>query len=402
LKVRNYRLYWFGQLVSMTGTWMQTTAQALLVLRLTSSAFSVGLVSTLQFLPALFLSLFGGVIADRVNRHRLLFFTQSASLMIAAVYGVLVATNAIALWQIYVLAFLGGLINATDQPVRQSFAATLVPQNLRANAVALNSVLFNSSRILGPALAGVLIGFLGIAPIYFFNALSFVAVLVGLALMNQSTLRAPPAQSEGSVLERLKEGLTYVRRTPEVFLVMVLVAGIGTFGYNFSVTLPLIGGFLLKLTQNAAGYGLLGALMGVGSLLAALATAFGRTVSLRRLFIAALAFSVLLGAVAWSRDYVLSSILLFALGFAGVTFTTNAQTMIQTRVPDELRGRVTSLYFTLFMGSTPIGGLLTSILAHTLGVGWALGVCAALCVVCIALAGAYRSRVQSSFRSQTA
>jgi MFS family permease len=380
----------------MTGTWMQTTAQALLVLRLTDSAFAVGLVSTLQFLPALLLSLVGGVIADRVNRYRLLFFTQSASLTIALVYCALVATGAVQLWHIYVLAFLGGLVNATDQPVRQSFAATLVPQELRANAVALNSVLFNSSRILGPALAGVLIGFVGIAPIYGLNALSFVAVLLGLALMNRSQLRTNPSSEGGSVLERLKEGLNYVRATPEVLLVMILVAGIGTFGYNFSVTLPLIGGFLLNLTQNAAGYGLLGALMGVGSLLAALGTAFGRSVNLRRLFVAATAFSVLLALVAGSRNYLLSSGLLFALGFAGVTFTTNAQTMIQTRVPDRLRGRVTSLYFTLFMGSTPIGGLLTSVLAHAFGVGWALGVCAGLCLVCIGLAVVYRSKVGTS------
>ncbi len=394
LEVRNYRLYWFGQLVSLTGTWMQTTAQALLILRLTKSPFEVGLVSSLQFLPALLLSLVGGVIADRVNRFKMLLTTQSTSLVIAAIYSALIVTNSIQLWEVYVLAFLGGLVNALDQPVRQSFSASLVPSERRANAVALNSILFNSSRIIGPALAGALIGFLGIGAIYALNALSFVAVLIGLLLMDRSSFAAIPARAESSGLERLKEGLRYVRSTPEVLLVLLFVAVIGTFGYNFSITMPLIGGFLLGLTNNAPAYGLLGAALGVGSLLAAFVTAYTRNVSLSRLVMAGTAFSVLLGLVAWSRNYTISVALLLLLGFAGVTFTTNAQTMIQVRVPDALRGRVSSLYFMLFMGSTPIGGLLTGALAHVFGVGLALGICAGLCLVGVGAVMTYHNTLQ--------
>ena len=370
---------------------MQTTAQALLILRLTHSAFAVGIVSTLQFLPALLLSMVGGVIADRVNRYRMLMLTQSLALVLAGVYAVLIITGAIQIWQVYALAFLSGLANALDQPVRQSFSASLVPNERRANAVALNSILFNTSRIVGPALAGVLIVPLGIGAIYGLNALSFVAVLLGLLLMDRTSFMNARPRAEASGLERLREGLRYVRGTPEVFVVMLLVGVIGTFGYNFSVTLPLIGGFLLGLTDNPAAYGLISAGMGVGSLLAAFVTAYARNVSLPRLVMAAAAFSLLLAAVALSRNYALSAGLLLVLGFAGVTFTTNAQTMIQVRVPDELRGRVSSLYFTLFMGSTPIGGLLTSALAHAFGVGTALVICAGLCLVGVGGVMLYRA-----------
>lgn len=369
---------------------MQTTAQALLILRLTNSAFAVGIVSTLQFLPALLLSLVGGVIADRVNRFRMLLLTQSIALVLAGIYAVLIVSGAIQIWQVYVLAFLSGLANALDQPVRQSFAASLVPGERRANAVALNSILFNTSRIVGPALAGVLIVPLGIGAIYGLNALSFVAVLTGLLLMDRTGFVTVRPRVEGSTLERLRGDLRYVRGTPEVFLVMLLIGVIGTFGYNFSVTLPLIGGFLLGLTNNPAAYGLISAGMGVGSLLAAFVTAYARNVSLSRLVTAATAFSLLLAVVASSRNYTVSAVLLLVLGFAGVTFTTNAQTMIQVRVPDELRGRVSSLYSTLFMGSTPIGGLLTSTLAHAFGVGVALTICAGLCPVGVAGVMTYR------------
>lgn len=381
LEVRNYRLYWFGQLVSLTGTWMQSTAQALLVLRLTDSPSAVGLVVTLQFLPFMLLSLIGGTLADRINRYRLILFTQSISLVLAALFGFLVGTGNILLWHIYVLAFLQGFVNAVDQPVRQAFAVSLVSSDYRANAVALNSVLFNTTRILGPALAGVLIGWLGIAAIFYLNALSFVGVLYGLLRMDRTELNTSPPKDTTPMVARVREGLAYVFHTPDILLVMLLVAAIGTFGYNFSITLPLIGGFLLNLQQNAVAYGALGALLGIGSLAAALVTAYSKTVTTRRLFLAAILFSVFFAAVALSHTYLLSALLLFILGFAGVTFTTTANTLIQTQVPDALRGRVISVYLFLFMGSTPVGGLVTSSAAQLLGVSGALLLCAFLCAV---------------------
>lgn len=390
LRNRNYRLYWIGQLVSMTGSWMQTTAQAWLVLQLTNSPFSIGLVATLQFLPVLLLSLVGGVIADRLPRFRLILSTQTAAMLLAAIFATLVGLNLIQLWHVYLLALLQGLVNAIDQPVRQAFAVQLVDREERVNAIALNSIMFNLARIIGPALAGILIGLLGIAAVLGLNAASFLAVIAGLLLMDATRFAPPPRRTDVAALTELREGFSYVRRTPEVFLVLLLVAAIGTFGYNFSVTLPLIGGFLLH--TSAEGYGLLGAALGAGSLLAALVTAFSKAVSQRRMLLASAAFSLLLGAVALTSDYTMAAGLLLALGFVGILFTTTANTLIQLHTPDELRGRVTSLYLLLFMGSTPIGGLLVGTTAHAWGVPIALLICAALCLLGVGAALIQRQR----------
>jgi MFS family permease len=389
LRLRNYRLYWIGQLVSMTGTWMQTTAQAWLVLQITQSPFAIGLVATLQFLPVLLLSLIGGVIADRVPRFRLILTTQTIAMVLAGIFGLLVSSGQIQLWHIYLLAMLQGLVNAIDQPVRQAFAVELVDKTVRSNAIALNSIMFNLSRIIGPALAGILIGPFGIATVLWINALSFLAVIVGLLRMDATRF---PVQSKhtAAALTELREGLAYATRTPEVLLVLLLVGAIGTFGYNFSVTLPLIGGFVLK--TDAASYGGLGAALGIGSLAAALTTAYLGNVSMRRLLIAAGIFSLLLGVVALTTNYFLSAAILMALGYAGILFTTTASTLLQLRVPDALRGRVTSLYLLLFMGSTPIGGLLVGTSAHAWGVPTALVLCAVLCLLGVGGAMLYQQR----------
>jgi MFS family permease len=389
LRIRNYRLYWIGQLVSMTGTWMQTTAQAWLVLQITQSPFAIGLVATLQFLPVLLLSLIGGVIADRVPRFRLILSTQTIAMILTGIFGLLVSSGQIQLWHIYLLALLQGLVNAIDQPVRQAFAVELVDKTHRSNAIALNSIMFNLSRIIGPALAGILIGPFGIATVLWINALSFLAVIVGLLRMDATRF---PVQSKhtDAALAELREGLAYATRTPEVLLVLLLVGAIGTFGYNFSVTLPLIGGFVLK--TDAASYGGLGAALGIGSLAAALTTAYLGNVSMRRLLIAAGIFSLLLGIVALTTNYFLAAVILMALGYAGIIFTTTASTLLQLRVPDALRGRVTSLYLLLFMGSTPIGGLLVGTSAHAWGVPAALVLCAVLCLLGVGGAMLYQQR----------
>ena len=392
LSVRNYRLYWLGQLVSLVGTWMQTTAQAWLVLQLTNSPFAIGLVTTLQFLPIMLLSLFGGVLADRVAKYRLLITTQTAGLLQAAVFGLLVGTGAIQLWHIYILATILGIINAIDTPTRQAFAVELVDRHHRANAVALNSMQFNAARIVGPALAGVLIASIGIAPALYANALSFIAVIAGLLMMDTNAFFAATKVSEGSVKQRLLEGLAYSWRTPEVLVVLAVVAVIGTFGYNFSVTIPLIAGFVLHTT--AAQYGLLSAFLGIGSLAAAIATAYSLRITIKRLLIASTAFSLILGAVAVTPFFSLSSALLVALGFAGVTFATTANTLLQLKVPNELRGRVISLYFLLFAGSTPIGGFLTGVAASAFGVPVALLLCAFLCLVGVGGIALYRMKIE--------
>ncbi|MEI8308477.1 MAG: MFS transporter [Chloroflexales bacterium] len=390
LRVRNYRLYWTGQFVSMTGSWVQMTAQALLVLRLTNSPLAIGLVASFQFLPVLLLSLFGGVIADRVPRYRMILLTQTLAMILATIFGTLVGMGVIQIWHVYLLALLQGIVNALDTPVRAAFAVELVGREDRPNAVALNSIVFNGSRIIGPAMAGLLIGPLGIAAMLYLNAASFLAVLVGLLRMDKGQIVQVPHQST-RVLSQLREGLAYTWRTPEILLVMILVGAIGTFGYNFSVTLPLIGGFILH--TNPASYGALGAFLGLGSLTAAITNAYIGKFTSRRIIIAAVAFSVLLGAIAATNNFIVSIALLFALGFAGISFTTAANTVIQLRVPDDLRGRVSSLYFMLFAGSTPIGGLLIGGVASLFGVPNALLICAVLCLLGVGVAMLYQRSI---------
>jgi MFS family permease len=390
LEVRNYRLYWFGQLISQTGSWMQTTAQAWLVLKLTNSPLALGLVTTLQFLPIMLLSLVGGVISDRVPKHRLVLVTQSAALVQAAIFGTLVATGAVQLWHVYVLAAIQGMITAIDNPARQAFALDLVGRDHLVNAVALNSMLFNGARIVGPALAGLIIAKVGIAPALLLNAVSFVAVIAGLLMMDQTAFFVAPTPSAGSAGRRLLEGLAYVWRTPNIMLVMIVVAAIGTFGYNFSVVLPLLAGFVLH--TDATGFGGLSAFLGLGSLVGARGTAYARQITLRRLIVGSACFSVLLGGVALSTSFQLSAALLVALGFAGILFSTSANTLLQLSVPDALRGRVMGLYMLLFAGSTPIGGLLIGSLSNVIGVSETLLICAGLCLLGVGGALIYRWR----------
>jgi MFS family permease len=388
LRVRNYRLYWFGQLVSLIGTWMQTTAQAWLVLQLTQSPLALGLVTTLQFLPVMILSLFGGAIADRVSKHRLILWTQTASLIQAVIFGALVAAGVIQLWQLYLLAMIQGTINAIDMPVRQSFTVELVGREDLANAVGLNSMQFNTARIIGPAIAGLLIAQIGFAPAIFLNALSFVAVIAALLMMDASEFRAVPPRSEGHLWPQLREGLHYSLHTPDVLLVLILVAAIGTFGFNFSVILPLIAGFVLH--TDAAGFGVLSSFLGIGSLAAAITTAYARQITIRRLLLTATSFSIILAAVALSPVFALSAVLLIALGFTGIAFATTANTLIQLTVPDALRGRVMGIYMLLFAGTTPIGGLLIGGVSDALGVPTALLLCALLCLLGVGGAVLYR------------
>lgn len=377
LEIRNYRLLWLGQLVSLTGTWMQTTAQAWLVLQLTSSPFALGMVTVLQFLPMLLLSLPGGAIADRAPKHRLLIGANVVAMTGATIFATLVALDVIQLWHVYVLVTIQGIVNAIDQPTRQAFVVDLVGREQVGNAVALNSVLFNGSRVVGPAAAGMVIAAAGIAPTLFLNAASFVAALAGLLLMDRSAFREGAKRSDGAIGERVREGVRYIWNTPRVRLVMIVVASIGTFGYNFSVVLPLIAGFVLH--TEAAGFGALASFLGLGSLVAAIYAAFTREVTLRRLLIGAGSFSVLLAGVALSRVYALSAVLLVALGFAGVTFGTSANTLIQLMVPDALRGRVMGIYILLFAGSTPVGALLIGASSNVIGVPATILACAVLC-----------------------
>ncbi len=388
LRIRNYRLFWTSQIVSLTGTWMQTTAQAWLVLKMTESPFALGLVTTLQFLPITLLALYGGVLADRLPKRQTLIVTQTVALIQAAIFGLLVATNVIQLWHIYVLAIIQGIVSAVDNPVRQAFAVEMVGRDDLVNAVALNSMSFNAARILGPAVAGIVIATIGIPLTLFVNAVSFVPVVIALLLMDPSRLFPAPPVTQGSVNKRLIEGLQYSRRTPSVFLIFIVIAAMGTFGYNFGVVLPLLANFVLH--TDAEGFGALSSFLGLGSLIAGITIAYAQGVSIRRLLIGSAAFSILLGAVALSQVFALSAALLVALGFAGIIFSTTSNTLLQLIVPDHLRGRVMSLNVLLFMGSTPIGGFLVGVLSDHLGVSIALLICAGLCLAGVAVAVVYQ------------
>jgi MFS family permease len=393
LRSYNYRLFFFGQVISLTGTWMQTIAQAWLVLDLTHSPLALGTVTMLQFLPVSLLILFGGVLADKMPKRRLLVLTQTAAMVQALVLAFLTWSDLIALWQIYVLAAMLGLTTALDNPARQAFVLEMVEPDDVVNAVALNSSLFNAARLVGPALGGVVIALLGIATAFFINGASFIAVIVGLLLMKSHLLRPGPRGGEGRVLEQLGEGLRYSLRTPSVLFIMILMAAVGTFGYNFTVVLPLLARNVLHV--GSIGFGTMTSATGIGSLVAALALATMGKASRRTLVVGAAAYAILLAAVGGSQWYGLTLALLAALGVAGIAFTTTANSSLQLTAPAHLRGRVMSLYMLLFLGSTPIGGELTGVMAEHIGIQLTVGIEAGVCGVGIAAALAYLAAQRS-------
>jgi MFS family permease len=399
LRSHNYRLFFFGQMISVAGTWMQTIAQAWLVLDLTRSPLALGTVTMLQFLPVSLLVLFGGVLADKMPKRRVLVLTQTAAMVQAFVLAFLVWSDLIALWQLYILAAMLGLTNALDTPTRQAFVVEMVEPDDVVNAVALNSSLFNAARLVGPALGGVIIAVAGVATAFFINGVSFIAVIIGLLLMKSHLLRPSHHGGEGRVLDQLAEGVRYALRTPTVLFILILTAAIGTFGYNFTVVLPLLARNVLHV--GSIGFGAMSSATGVGSLLAALTLATMGRASRRTLIVGATAFAVLLAAVGASQWYGLTLALLVVLGVASIAFATTANSTLQITAPDHLRGRVMSLYMLLFLGTTPIGSQVTGIMAEHIGVQLTVGIEAALCGVGIAAALAYLAMQRSTGPPET-
>ena len=402
LRHRNFRLFWFGQLISLIGTWMQSIGQAWLVLQLTHSAWLLGVVGALQFLPIMLFSLFGGVLADRLPKRRVLLFTQSFAMLQAAVLWILVASGHIQVWEVLVLASLLGLTNSFDMPTRQAFVVEMVGREDLPNAIALNSSVFNMARVVGPGLGGLIIAFLGIAPLFLLNTISFVPVIVGLALIRMNELHALAKRtttsgetSKQSTLQSLREGLSYVVHTPSVLLIIAVIGVISLFGINFNVILPLFATEVLH--SGALGFGFLSAAFGIGSLCSALWLAWGnRKPSVQYLLIAALAFSVLEVFFALSHLYVLSLILIAAVGFAMIAFSANSNTALQTVTPDHLRGRVMSVYMVVFAGSVPLGNLFTGGLAHLYGAPISLLIGACLSLVAAIVGWILRSPAEKS------
>ena len=380
---RNYRLFFAGQAISLVGTWMQQVAQGWLVLQLTHDPLWLGLVSLAQFGPVIILGLFGGVIADQLPKRKTLMATQSVAMILAFVLFGLTAVHIVQVWHVMVLASLLGIANAFDMPARQSFAVEMVGREDVANAVGLNSALFNASRILGPAGAGLLIGAFDISIAFLINGISFVAVILSYFAMRDSELRAVPQnprpRSWSEVVETLAEGARYVRTTPIVLLAVTIVGLAATFGMNFSVLVPPLADNVLHV--GASGFGFLMAASGVGSTLAALWVAFQPRPGPRPIVIGAIALGLGSILLALSTSFALSLIAMSIAGAGGIAMAVSANTTIQLAVPDQLRGRVMSVYTTVFSGSVPAGGLLMGGIASAMGVPLALFVGAMLTLV---------------------
>ena len=392
LRHRNFRLFFFGQLISVTGTWMQSVALSWLLGTLVGwdkAVVYIGLLGVVQFLPVMALGLFGGIVADIWPKRLTVIGTQAAAATLALTLAGLEFFGVVAVWHIFALAFLLGIVNSIDMPARQSFVVEMVGPDDVANAVALNSAVFNGARIVGPAVAGVLIGVVGTAMCFMLNGLSYGAVVVGLLAMRDSELmpaaRLAIPRSVGAVRDNLAEGLRYVRHTPVVLMAIAVIGAVSTFGMNFNVILPVMAARVLNVGSN--GYGLLFASMGAGALVSALAVATLHRPRLRVLIGGGLVLGAAELVLAWTTSFPVAMAAVFFCGVGAIATAASANTLIQIAVPGPLRGRVMSVYTTVFAGSTPIGNGLTGGLGGLWGTPVALAVNGALVVACQVAAG---------------
>ncbi len=399
LKIRNYRLFFGGQVISNVGTWMQRIAQDWLVFELSGyDPVALGVAVALQFMPTLLLSLWAGVLADRVDKRKLLIGIQAGVAVQALALGLLVLSGAAQLWQVYALAFVLGTLSALEVPTRQSFVSEMVGLDQAANAVALNSSIFNLARIVGPAIAGFAIVLVGTGWLFVANAVTTIAVIAGLALMNPAELYRAPAVARAK--GQLREGLRYVRSRPDLMTIMVLVFFVSTFGITFFTSLAIVAANVFG--TEADGYGMLSTLLAVGTFTGALLSARRASregPSLRLLLISAAALGSVEFVGAFMPTYLAFGLALVPLGFATITFLTTANALVQTTVSAQMRGRVMGLYVLVLIGGNPIGGPMTGWMAETFGgrspfyIGGAVALVAAL--VCGYLAHRARKRISA-------
>lgn len=381
---RNFRLFFLGQGVSLIGTWMQSLALGWLVLALTDSPFAVGLNAGLRATGVLLFTLYAGVVADRVDKRRLLVLTQSLQMVEALALAVLVWTGVVAVWQVMVLAAFVGIVNAFDIPTRQSFIVDLVGREDLMNAIALNSSAFNAARVVGPAVAGALIGLVGVGMCFFLNGVSYLAVIAGLLAMRLPAFRPRPAG--GSSWAGFREVVGFLRRDRPVGTLVVLTAVLSVFGFPFLVMMPVVARDVLHV--GAAGFGALTAAVGVGALAGALAIAMNSTrirSTGRLMLLGGSAFGLLLVLFALSRSFTQSLVLLGLTGCAMIVSNALTNTMIQTIVPDALRGRVMGFYSFVFVGMSPVGAFQAGAVAERFGAPWAVGAGGAACAVAVAV-----------------
>jgi MFS family permease len=376
LSIPNYRRYFTGQVVSISGNWMQIVAESWLVLRLTNSGVALGVNTALQFTPMLVAGAYGGVLADRWPKRRLLTVTQTLMALPALTLFALNEAGSVKLWMIYVLVFLRGSVLAVDNPARQSFVSELVGPSRVVNAVSLNSVIVQTGRIAGPALAGAVIAVFGVGPCFALNALSFFVMIAALRAMDPRALQQPPPRNRAR--GQLRTALRVVRETPALWIPLMLMAIVGTLSFNFVVLLPLLARFTFH--GGAGTYAVLTTGMGVGAVLGALWNGARGTTTPAIVTGSAFAFGAALAAAAAAPDLPIELIALAATGAASVVFSASVNASLQLAAAPELRGRVMALYAVVFIGSNPLGGPLTGWLSGVAGVraGLALGAAAAL------------------------
>lgn len=390
LKVRNYRIYATGALVSNIGTWMQRVAQDWLVLQLTHSGTALGITTGLQLLPALLLSPIAGVVADRYPKRTILRFTQLAMAIPAAVLGILAITGVVTVWHVYLLAFVFGISTAIDGPARQSFVIEMVGKDDLANAVGLNSASFNSGRMIGPGLAGLMIAALGSGAVatgwvILINAVSYVAVFISLNLLDVSQLRPAPIMRDRK--RAVRDGIGYVRSRPDLVLLLACVFFVGTFGMNFQMTTALMATEVFH--KGAGAYGILGSIMAVGSLGGALLAARRTRPRLAMVVGAGASFGILEILSGLMPDYLTFALILPLLGLSALTMITSANALIQMTTSAHMRGRVTALYIMIFLGGTPFGAPFIGWVGEAFGARWTLVVGGALSLLGILAAAAY-------------
>ena len=397
LRQRNYRLFFFGQLVSVAGTWMQSIAQSFLVLDLTHSGTQLGLTSAARFLPMFLFGPVGGVFADRMDRKRVLYLTQSLSGLLAAVFAVTVATHSIRLWIVYLLAVALGFVNVFDNPARQSFISEMVTAEDLPNAVTLNSVAMNMARVFGAALGGVIAAAIGLALCFACNALSFAAVLVSLAAMRTSELF--PAERVTRQKRQVRQGLRYVRSTPELLIPLVMIAVIGTLAWEFQVSLPLMASKVFH--GGAAAYGVMASVMGGGAVVGGLISAARSRPRTRALCLAAVGWGIAILAAAVAPSMALELAALVFVGYGSITFNSLAKTTLQLAAKPEMRGRVMALWGLAWLGSTPIGGPIVGWVGQAIGARWALVIGGVAALACGVLALPALTRIDRRAAAQT-
>ena len=384
LTYRNFRLFWFGQIISLTGTWMHTVGQGWLVLELTNSPFYLGLVGSAASAPILLFSLIGGVTADRLSKRKILLTTQTMLMSLAFTLALLVSTEIVAIWHVLTIAFLIGSINAFDIPTRQSFLIEMVGKENLLNAIALNSTAFNGARIIGPTIAGIIIGYFGLAACFYINALSFLALIIGLLKMQLGSPTIKSARDTG-IAEEFKEGLKYIFREPKAYTLIISVGIISFFGFPYITFLPVFAKDILKI--GATGLGILMGFAGAGALTGAISLAIRGDFQRKGVLfaVAGITFSTALLILSLSTNTWLSCTMLFLIGWGAINQIATANSLLQLAVHDSIRGRVMSVFTLMFLGMATLGNFAIGSLASYVGTQTALGIGAKLCLLGIIL-----------------